>query len=285
VRFTNASAIGLHPLGNGYFAMRLKPGEEKEVKLEITGGEMPNPSKQYKLSAKAGGTLLQPSSGDPPLEIPVKEGSMVSIVALGLISVNLNNPPPPPDGPGAAPRPASAQTEPPVQNDPNGYTDRRQIEQHFLLHRGIYHPEERIGAVIASFDNFRTSFVVGADSTFVIPKNRKVLSLAVNSVAGKYGAATGEFEVNVVAGEALTLPTRLTARGSAANPRFGAPALMQPGANLPQFVVDVGLRDHKRLIPRGYVAYAVYASHDEKAPPLSPGKPLPTGQTSGGVQR
>jgi hypothetical protein len=44
---------------------------------------------------------------------------------------------------------------------------------------------------------------------------------------------------------------------------------MQPGNILPQLVFDVGQRFKKRhfnrLIPTGYVAYAIYASHPEKS--------------------
>jgi hypothetical protein len=86
-RFTNARSLGLHELGRGYYSMRLKPGQEKLVEFEITGGVMPYPSKQYKLSAKAGGALLESAGGEPPLEIPVKPGSAMSILANGRVSV------------------------------------------------------------------------------------------------------------------------------------------------------------------------------------------------------
>jgi hypothetical protein len=246
-RISNARALGLKSLGKGYYSMRLKPGEEKRVLLEITGGVMPHPVKQYKLTAKAGGQLLQPPSGDPPLEIPTKPGSAISIVTNGLITLARHAP-----------------------NDANGYGDREQVERHFLLRRGFYRPEDYIGAVVASCDKFNTSFVVGTDSTFIVPERCDTLFLAVNNIAGQYDDGKGGFELSVMAGEPVALPTRLGARGSAANPKFGIPAQMQAGSILPQLVFDVGQRTAKpkqkiyRLIPTGYVAYAVYDSHPDR---------------------
>jgi hypothetical protein len=252
-RITNAKALGLRSLGKGYYSMFLKPGEQKRVMLEITGGVMPNPPHQYKLSAQAGGTLLYPPSGEPPIEIPVKPGSTVSLVAAGLISID----------------PASKSH---THNDANGYADDtiilaaepKQGQRSFLLRRDVFQPEGRIGALIGSFDGFRTSFVIGTDKTFVVPARSEKLALAINNVAGRYGISTGQFEINLIPGEPLMLPTRLTARGAAANPELGIPAEMQPASNLPQLVIDVGQRYKRRLIPTGYVAWAAYASHPDK---------------------
>jgi hypothetical protein len=247
-RITNASAHGLKDLGKGYYSMRLKPGEEKRVMLEIIGGVMPHPPVQYKLSAKAGGELLQPASGEPPLEIPVKPGSIVSILARGLITT---------------------QKHPP--SDANGYREREPANEpesaraQYLLRPGFYRPGDHVGAVIASCDKFRTGFVVGNNSTFAVPAKCEKLFLAVNYLAGLYDGNKGDFEVNVVVGDPVFLPARLPATGSVANEEFGVPAQMQPGSMLPQLIVDVGQRFKKpkfhRLVPTGYVAYAIYASH------------------------
>ena len=243
-KITNAAALGLKDIGNGYHLMRLKLGEQKRVELEITGGVMPNPTQQFKLSAKAGGQLLQPAGGDPPLEIPAKAGQTVSILARGLINEGRHS------------------------TNANGFQDREQVRQQFLLHRGLYRPEDYIGAVIASCDKFQTGFVVGMDSTFIVPEGCNGLMLAINDVAGRYDDNKGEFDVFVTVGDPIRLPTRLAARGSVANPKLGVPAQMQPGSNLPQFVIDVAQRfklpkDH-RLVPAGYVAYAIFDSHPDQ---------------------
>jgi hypothetical protein len=241
-RITNASTLALKSIGKGYYSIRLKPGEEKRVMLEITGGVMPHPNVQYKLSAKAGGELLQPASGEPPLEIPVKPGSIVSILARGLITTPKHPP-----------------------SDANGYREREPAAQQFLLRRGFYRPEDHVGAVIASCDKFHSSFVVGNNLTFAVPAKCEKLLLAVNYVAGLYADNKGEFELNVVVGDPVFLPARLPATGSVANEQFGIPAQMQPGSMLPQLVVDVGQRFNakkfNRLIPTGDVRYAVYESH------------------------
>jgi hypothetical protein len=285
-QITNAHTIGLRALGKDYYSLRLRQGRKKQVKLEITGGAMPHPNVQYKLSAQAGGQLLQPASGVPPLQIPVKPGALVSILLRGQIALAKHPP-----------------------TDANGYQDTEQAGQPFLLGgtgqvqppppppatpapapgpnilriargtsdaapRAIYRPEDHIGAVIASCDNFKTSFVVGTDSTFAVPEGCNTLLLGVNDIAGHYEANSGELEVNVVVGDPISLPTRLAARGSVAHPELGVPAQLQPGSILPQLVVDVSQRfrmgqgykkSHRyQLIPTGYVAYAVYATHPEK---------------------
>jgi hypothetical protein len=61
--------------------------------------------------------------------------------------------------------------------------------------RAIYRPEDHIGAVIASCDYFNTSFVVGTDSIFAVPKGCNTLLLAINDFAGHYGANDGELEI------------------------------------------------------------------------------------------
>jgi hypothetical protein len=250
-RITNDDALRLKDLGKGYYSLRLKPGEQKHVLVDITGGEMPHPNVQYKLSAKAGGQLLLPSSGAPPLAIPVKAGSTVSILTRGLATIGDH-----------------------VATDANGYQLReefkpRAVAEKFLLPGGFYRPEDHIGAVIGSCDKFHTAFVIGTASTFAVPEHCDTLLLAINDIAQRYDDNKGEFEVNVVAGDPVFLPARLPTRGSAAIPQFGIPAQMQPGNILPQLVFDVGQRFKKRhfnrLIPTGYVAYAIYASHPEKS--------------------
>jgi hypothetical protein len=245
-RITNAAAVGLKNIGKGYYAMRLKPGEQRRVMLEITGGPMPNPNVQYKLAAQAGGKLLQPASGEPPLEIPVKPGAMVSVLTRGTVVVEKHQP-----------------------SDANGYVNRDMVRQQFLLRPGYYRPDEHIGAVIGSCDKFATAFVLGANSTFVVPEQCDRLLLAVNGVAGHFDDNKGAFEVNVVVGEPLSLPARLPARGAVANAKAGIPAQLEPGILLPQLVVDASQRfekpklKHFRLVPAGYSAFAIYATHEK----------------------
>ena len=245
-KITNASRLRLKEIGKGYYSMRLRPGERKQVMLGITGGVMPYPVEQHRLPANAGGDLLQPPSGRPPLDIAAKPGTMLSILTRGVI--NLGQRPP---------------------SNANGFVDREQFRRDFLLQRGPYRPEEHIGAVIGSCDKFKTSFVVGTDYTFVVPERCERLFLAVNNVAGRYDESRGELELNVMAGEPISLPTRVGARGAVAMPQFGIPAQLQPGSLMPQLVFDVSQRYRPPrlrtfvLNPTGYVAYAVYMTHPD----------------------
>ena len=79
------------------------------------------------------------------------------------------------------------------------------MRQQFLLHRGLYRPEDYIGAVIASCDKFQTGFVVGMDSTFIVPEGCNGLMLAINDVAGRYDDNKGQFDVFVTVGDAIRL--------------------------------------------------------------------------------
>src|SRR5205823_12704687 len=121
-----------------------------------------------------------------------------------------------------------------------------------------------VGGVIGSWDWFRTSLVVGTGRTFLVTAHCQKLGLAVNYLAGRYGDIKGVFELNVMEGIPISLPTRLGAPASVAIPQFGIPAFMQPGSILPQLVFDVGQRSPKpisnkryRIAPTGTVAYAV----------------------------
>lgn len=246
-RFPNAVAIGLNPIGNGYYLVRLRPGEERRVEVEITGGAMPMSTRVFQLSPRAGGHAVNPPSGEPPLIVPVKPGMMVTIVAKGLITLDRYDKRHP-------------------QNTPEGFSDRELSNKRFLMSpKGAYVPSENIGTLIGSFDqNFRTSFRIGGASSFVVPAKATRLFLAVNDIAGQYKDNTGKgFEINVVMTPPVLLPTRLAIAGNAA---IGLPGRADPGANLPRLDIDlINLeRAEKLLRPAGYVSYSVYGSHPER---------------------
>lgn len=251
VRFPNAERIGLSDLGNGYFSLPMKVGEEKHIDIDIVGGVMPVASQQYHLSPRAGGKLMPTPSGDSPLNISVTPGKMVTIIAHGLINVDPESKSIPPNG-------------------PNGFSNPDLRQSEYLLPATAYEPSENIGAVIGSFDDFKTAFVIGSDLTFLVPEGAKQLSLAVNDSNGKYGDNGGEgFRLNFIMTDPLYLPTRLALAG---NSKLGLPAMARAGSNLPeldievfQLIPDQAQNKIKLLKPTGYVAYAVYASHPKAA--------------------
>ena len=105
------------------------PGQERRVDIELTGGKMPAQVSHWTLSPQAGGVLLWPAGGQPPLEIPVKEGQIMTIIAQGLISVDPQRFPP---------------------NGPNGFA-LREPERGFLLSSSNFvAASQAVGAVIGS---------------------------------------------------------------------------------------------------------------------------------------
>ena len=246
-RFPNAARIGLKPIGNGWYSIQLKPNETTRVEVEMTGGTMPHPGKEYKVSPRAGGRFGNPPSGDKAVPIPVKPGMTVTIVAEGLISVDRTRP--------------SLFHKEYARNGPDGFVAKEPRGEYLLNAKGAYAGSEHVGALIGSFDEFKTAFKIGGTSTFLVPDKVTTLWLAVNDVVGQYDDNSGKgFKVTAILTPPMFLPTRLASPGNANN---GMPAGAELGANLPRFNVDVLRVDEKRklLRPAGYVSYAVYVSH------------------------
>jgi hypothetical protein len=268
--FPNAKDLGLKDLGGGVYSVELKPGEQKLVDVELTGGKMPAAPDTLQLSPRAGGLAIAPPTGEKPVPIAVTPGMSLSIIATGDVQV----------GPERQP------------NGPDGFADKRLVEAQvqgngrdlprLLMSAGsAYVAGEHVGALIGSFDDFKTAFVIGGAATFQVPAHASTLWLAVNDEAGGYDDNRGQgFEVTVLRTPPSSLPTRLA---SAGNPNNGLPAAGGPGADFPRFTIDVFGVDAKRraLRPNGYVAWAVYASHeDEGGPAPDPGTGCAAAQTA-----
>lgn len=238
--FPNAAAIGLKPIKKGYYELKLKAGDEKRIAVVLSGGTMPGSTRQLYVPATAGGKLLQPATGTAPLSIPVNVSAVITIVTQGLIRTAGDNV---------------------LPNDANGFNVREGQSNRMLLHPGHYQPLQNVGALIGSFDpGFKRAFVVGNNSSFIVPAKATRLYLAVNDFAGQYGDNTGKFEVNVVVNNPQRLPTKL---GGIPDVIAGVPVQMPAGSMIPRFDVDIMLSDkaHKLLLPTGYVSWAVYATH------------------------
>jgi hypothetical protein len=263
-KFRDPDDIGLKkiPKAKGYYSLRLKPGEEKRVNFELSGVLLPGTSQKYEIAATAGGTVLSPTSGTAPLNIPVKSNTVMSIVARHLIHTGPNVPP----------------------NDANGVQQlnastgnnfqvvvRKQAAAvalgRSLLKDGYYRTSDHQGALIGSFDGFQTAFVVGTDSTFVVPSNATTLSLAINDQAGQYSDNTGSFQLNVSVTDPLILPTAITQLPTI---NEGIPVQAASATGLPRLDIDVmqSVPDKKLLIPTGYVSWAIYDSHNDERCPL-----------------
>ena len=207
---------------------------------------MPGTATKIMLDAKAGGKLLNPAGGLGPAAVAVKEGKVVTIVANGLIRTGKEARPNNANGFGFS---QEAITAPP--------------RYQMLLQPGYYNPGQHIGALLGSFDGFKTAFVVGTDSTFVVPKGATKLLLAINDQAGGYDDNSGQFEVNIHQSDPLVLPTAI---GQEATVKDGIPVQLLAGSTLPKLDIDVMQLVPKHwLRPTGYVSWAIYAS-DYAAP-------------------
>ncbi len=241
--FPTAQKIGLKDLGNGYFSLQLKPAEERWIDIAISGGRMRN-AQPLRVPARAGGTVMPRPSGLRPVDVPVTPYTLVTVVAHGTVNM--------------PPRLFSTRV-----NGPNGFTDSERRPLDLLLSRSgaAYLSWANIGALIGSFDGFRTAFVIGTDSTFIVPTNAKVLSLAVNGVEGTFDEHRGRgFEANVFVSGRLALPTRLANIGNA---KLGTPTRLRAGVNLPELSINAFRvnRAQQVALGSGYVAWGVYASH------------------------
>lgn len=245
--FPTATALGMKHLGNGYYRVVLKEGQTLKVPVTIIGGLMPQPPQKFKISPRAGGKAASPGSGEAPVDVSVKPGQVLTLISTGMVNL------------GGILKGRNA--------GPDGFGNREftQKERQFLLRLGILTPSEHIGALIGSFDGFRTSFVIGAQSSLIVPDGADTLSLAVNDLAGEFDDNTGDgFEANILIGDLVSLPTRV---GLAGNPAFGLPGVVAAGANLPQLQIDAYRRvPTKRrriaaLRPAGFAVYAVFESH------------------------
>jgi hypothetical protein len=250
--FEDADDVGIKKIGRNFYSLRVKQGEEKKVRIEFRGALMPGTSKKYSVPATAGGALLSPSSGTAPVEVPVKPNEVISLVARRLIKLGANDP----------------------FNDANGVQQVSEISNeqkrnaicvdcggHSLLKDGYYRSSDHVGALIGSFDGFKTSFVVGTDSTVIVPANATTLSLAINDSAGQYGDNTGNFQVNVASSDPLIFPTAVTQLPTADQ---GIPVQAAAGSGLPKLNIDVmqSIPQKKLLIPVGYVSWAIYDTHE-----------------------
>lgn len=248
--FVNSKSLGLKPLGNGSYGLKLAPGEEVTAEIELSGASMPVPSQTVHISPRAGGQVLTPASGEPVVVVPIIPGGMVTIVANGEISILQQDQ-------------ASVAVPGSSLNNANGFPQPRLQSVKFLLSSKAFTPWQVAGALIGSFQpDFSDSFFIGTEGTFFAAPTATKLYLAVNDVAGGFSDNTGPgFDLNVVATPPTILPTRLS---WPANAQLGLPGIPQPAANLPIVAVDVMRVDPatKAILPIGYVAYATYATHE-----------------------
>jgi hypothetical protein len=172
----------------------LRPKEEWTAQLLV---DVPSnlpitdvPRSQSRVPATAGGTAVPPlreRSGTDPVLVKVNGGDRIHLTASGEVDL---------DGRGPIP-----------ETGPGGRDVTKELgdNRRFLLANKS--AAKFGGALIGSFNNFKTSFVIGTDMTLTAPPEVQGLWLAVNDIDGGYGDNTGDgFDVEIA-----TLPPLLPA--------------------------------------------------------------------------
>ena len=175
----------------------LRPQEEMQVALEVTAAANAPitqlPTQKAQVAPSAGGTAVPPlieRTGTAPVSVAVNSGDRLHLTASGEVDID-----------GSGPLSASG----PDGKDVSGSARERRM----LL--GSEGASRFGGALIGSFDGFKTSFIVGAEATVTVPEDAKYLLLAVNDFDQGFGDNTGAgFQITVA-----TLSTGGTAVGAA----------------------------------------------------------------------
>jgi hypothetical protein len=198
----NVAELGLKPVKGerNLYEMPIRFGEAKRVQLRFEGMELPYKTERHQFNPRG-------QEGNPNiLRIPAKGGEVVTVVAFGEIDLDGPDRPLPPTSPTGR-----------IVASPS--TDRGGAAAvgltPWLLTRGYYTPNEFAGALIGSFDNFETSFVVGRSSSIVVPPNASALSLAVNAPRGTFANITGLYDLFTIVTTAPATPTHTSIQGDA----------------------------------------------------------------------
>jgi hypothetical protein len=201
----NADEIGLKPVKGepDLYEMPIKYEEAKRIQVLFTGMQLP-----YKTTKQTFSPVGQ-SGANNVLRLPVKPGQVVSLISFGQIDLDGPNGPLPPVSPTGMVVPATAAGKNPAAGP-------------YLLSEGYYSPNEQAGALIGSFDNFETSFVLGRSASIQVPANAGELSVSVNAQRGTFAAITGNYEINWIVTEAPSSPTHtnIVGDGTIRAPRY-----------------------------------------------------------------
>ncbi len=192
----NAGELGLRPLPDepGWYALPIRKGEVKRMRLVFEGRPLP-----YQTTTQSLTMALDSATGRPlTAGLPVKAGQVVTVLAFGDIDPDGPNGPLPASSASGAVRTAAAATS---------FTTTHLATTQYALTNPRYTPSQWVGTLIGSFDGFKTSFVVGTNASFAVPRGAERLTLAVNGAPTDYRTAVGEFVLKFVVANAPTVPT------------------------------------------------------------------------------
>jgi hypothetical protein len=184
----NAKELGLTPMPGepGWYRMPAKRGEVKHATLRFTGRPLP-----YRTVTDSLPMAAADNGQFESRTVRVRPGQVVTVLAFGTVDVDG------PDGPLAPTAPGGL-----IRKD-----ESPRMESAYPLARSPYVPSQNVGALIGSFDGFKSSFVIGSMASIVVPKGAEQLTLAINGTPLDYRAAKGAFGLKWIVTDAPTVPT------------------------------------------------------------------------------
>ncbi len=193
------------PLGNGNWVLRPRPEGATQLKSSVlVDDSLKLPVTDYRLT---------PQNADG-LKIEVRPGSTITVLANGMFKSSLGG------------------------VTPVGVDDKGRGISRTMVRRDK--SPVRPGALIGSFDDFRTSFVIGSAATLAVPERANVLVVRLAPANGQSLPVDGEgYAINVI-GQATG---RLAAIPEIDPRLFGKSglAVLPIGVNLPAWVVRAEL--------------------------------------------
>lgn len=255
----------------GLYTMSLNRDQMKKLDLKFVGQPLPYKMKNYRLRAAVEG---RPNK----IDIRVKPGTALTMLAKGNVDVDGKEGPLPIATPAGFTRkmPRNLRKARSRNIRPQFFSVRQKVigkrfpladrRKRHLLTEGYYRPNEYTGALIGSFDGFKTSFVVGRHKTILVPPNTQTFSLAVNAMAEDYATMVGLYNVGVIVTEAPKVPTRTIGRGDAT---YHVPPTLPPWQALTTLNVYTFIDDPlvvqgkvlKTMRPWGHARFTIYDSH------------------------
>ncbi len=245
----NARKLGLKPV-KGYpnlYQMPIKRGEFTQVDLRFIGERLPYTPVRQKLTPAT-------SDGQPNIvRVAVKPGRVITVLGFGNIRL---------DGPNGRLAPASPMGIIVGEAEPLAAT-----RSGYLLQSTYYSSNEYAGALIGSFDNFETSFVVGRSSSILVPPEAGTLSLAVNAVRGQYARIVGDYDLVIIDTEGPQVPTHTAIRGDATGhvpvmfPIWKVLTSLEVHSYFETHGVNPVGNPYRTLNPIGAAYYSIYETH------------------------
>lgn len=188
----NADSLGIEPIRDkpGWYRMPIRQGEIKTLNVHFGDAPLPYQTRVEQLQ-------FHSDSAPHRIRVPVQPGRVVTVVATGLVDVDGKNGPTPAINPAGFTRQATI---------PVGIAARAAAPRYLLSPR-YDQPAQNVGTLIGSFDDFKSSFVIGTNRSIAVPNGAQQLTIAINALPGDYRLGDGVYEVNIVDTPGPRVPT------------------------------------------------------------------------------